>query len=332
MNCQTNLKNIALATLNYESAKKVLPPAMQFSKRESAPNGPSFYYFILSYIEDQALYSATQQAVADFERANPNRDFDFGNASSPMYTNQAKIFTCPSDGEPFASEWVYNRAGLPGSNYAAVMGSAWSRAKHIEGNAGGGQFGGGVCADQGGGVDCVGGGTQRQDETANFDGPIYPMSAVKIGKITDGTSSTYMIGERWYILRVWGQGGYGTSQAQIATQRLPRGAPYIATGGTFIWPCKNITPEAPINANLNQVGFYSIHRDTDRPGPRTSSKNISSTNLPWGSFHSGGANFAYCDGSVHFETDDIDAAVYMAHGSRNGQDVGNEVLRTPVAL
>jgi prepilin-type processing-associated H-X9-DG protein len=43
-------------------------------------------------------------------------------------------------------------------------------------------------------------------------------------------------------------------------------------------------------------------------------------NLLWGSFHKGGAHFAYADGSVEFITDDISPQVWVAKGSRNGNE------------
>ena len=41
----------------------------------------------------------------------------------------------------------------------------------------------------------------------------------------------------------------------------------------------------------------------------------------YGSFHPGGANFAYADGSVHFLSDDIDPLLYVVLASRNGDEV-----------
>ena len=45
--------------------------------------------------------------------------------------------------------------------------------------------------------------------------------------------------------------------------------------------------------------------------------------LPWndatfGSLHTGGAQFVYGDGSVHFVTQNIDMAAYRAGASRDG--------------
>ena len=46
----------------------------------------------------------------------------------------------------------------------------------------------------------------------------------------------------------------------------------------------------------------------------------------FGSFHTGGANFGFGDGSVHFLNEGIDLAVYSALGSRNGGEVLDNVF------
>jgi prepilin-type processing-associated H-X9-DG protein len=40
-----------------------------------------------------------------------------------------------------------------------------------------------------------------------------------------------------------------------------------------------------------------------------------------GSFHPGGANFAFADGSVHFIKDSINMIVYQSLGTRGGGEV-----------
>jgi len=49
--------------------------------------------------------------------------------------------------------------------------------------------------------------------------------------------------------------------------------------------------------------------------------------LLFGSFHNGGANFVFVDGSGHFLSDNIDLDLYEALASKNGDDV--ESLERP---
>jgi prepilin-type processing-associated H-X9-DG protein len=46
--------------------------------------------------------------------------------------------------------------------------------------------------------------------------------------------------------------------------------------------------------------------------------------MPFGSFHPGGVNFAYGDGSVKFLNDSLDVNAYLALGSRNGGETVSE--------
>jgi hypothetical protein len=67
--------------------------------------------------------------------------------------------------------------------------------------------------------------------------------------------------------------------------------------------------------------WYSILRTADPCSPMN---NISSMNSlrrkSFGSQHSGGAQFALCDSSVHFITEDIDIEVYQDLGDRKDGD------------
>src|SRR3954467_6091271 len=60
--CTNNLKNIALACLNYESTKKTLPPASNTALKESQ-SGLSWAVLILPFIEESTVGDA---AIARF--------------------------------------------------------------------------------------------------------------------------------------------------------------------------------------------------------------------------------------------------------------------------
>jgi hypothetical protein len=94
---------------------------------------------------------------------------------------------------------------------------------------------------------------------------------------------------------------------------------------TLFFNCKNLTDKVPINYDLN-VSCYQLHDNaTDRPSvPGSSAKTLSLNNLPFASFHTGGANFSNGDGSVRFIPNEIDMAVYLALGSRNGNETVSE--------
>ena len=136
---------------------------------------------------------------------------------------------------------------------------------------------------------------------------------VTLKKVTDGTSKTLLLGERWYQARAWMIGAYWSTNDSTP--------PVGPQPTTLFFNCKNLTAKVPINYNLN-VACYQLHDNaTDRPTvPSTSTKTLPLNDLPFASFHTGGVNFSYGDGSVKWMPDDIDTTLYLALGSRNGSE------------
>ena len=64
--CQNNLKQIGLAILNYESARKCLPPSAHVDPVINAPmlRGTGLFVLILPYMEDNAVFDAYKPAMA----------------------------------------------------------------------------------------------------------------------------------------------------------------------------------------------------------------------------------------------------------------------------
>ena len=57
--------------------------------------------------------------------------------------------------------------------------------------------------------------------------------------------------------------------------------------------------------------------------PFNNHKNTSTVYGAFRSEHTGGANFALADGSVHFVRDSIEASTYRAFSTRSGGEVAN---------
>jgi hypothetical protein len=158
----------------------------------------------------------------------------------------------------------------------------------------------------------------------NYDGLMVQGWPVSLKQASDGTSKTMMIGERFYQIRTWMIGAYWkspTDPPQNARQNppVPPPGPQAASA---IFGCKNLSDKWPINHDPF-VACYIDHQNSlgDRPPvPDTTPRLISVNDLPFGSFHHGGANFGFGDASVQFVADDIDIKLYLALGSRNGED------------
>jgi len=290
MSCQNNHKNISLACLSYESARGNLPPGSTINKVQKR-NGLSWHVDLLAYLENDPLQSDIKRQVEDFRRT------DQANQPPNIYelkrVNEVHVpmYGCPSD-----DEVVDNRngqGGLAGSSYAGVSGSAASRGdeERFVGDESG------ICGP------------------VNFDGVFYPGSRTKLRQIEDGTSTTLLVGERWYQLRAWTAGAYWpppAANSDLGDTPVP---------DSCMSALKNVDAQIPLNALLDTVGYYIGHLDEDRPGAAPVDRRIIGfNNLPFGSFHPGGVNVSAVDGSVHFVDDDVDARILVALASRDGAE------------
>jgi prepilin-type processing-associated H-X9-DG protein len=190
------------------------------------------------------------------------------------------------------------------------------------------------------GVYCVWGSASAGDILGpnNFDGLMIQDWKVSLKSVSDGATKTLLVGERWYGLRAWMAGAYstGTSDPSGGTGRgatpLPPSGPQPSTAW---FSCKNLTAAAPLNHSpltscyIGHVNDY-MTLPQPRPGgdrpmvPDSVPHTLSCNDLPFGSFHPGGVNFSFGDGSVKFLNDSLDITAYLAMGSRNGAEAVNE--------
>jgi prepilin-type N-terminal cleavage/methylation domain-containing protein/prepilin-type processing-associated H-X9-DG protein len=115
--------------------------------------------------------------------------------------------------------------------------------------------------------------------TAQTNGIIYYNSSVKISGITDGTSNTFSIGER-------------------AFGRLDPSISYC-----YMWWASGQLCDSMSTA------FYPMNVDKklkNTNGGIAGAQGFTAFLMSFGSFHPGGTNFAFCDGSVRFLKDSID--------------------------
>lgn len=287
--CQNNLKNICLANLSYESARGSLPAGSTVNK-VAFRNGLSWQIPLLPHIENNSLLQDIKQQVTESRAADDNNqpldtlDFDRVNKI------QVPSYKCPSD-----DEVIDNRNGenFASCSYAGISGSAASRGITDE-----------FVVDQSG----------LCGET-NSDGALFPGSRVQLREVEDGTTNTLLTGERWYQLRVWTAGAYWRKE----TVKNLNNAPVPDTCSSAL---KNIDSEIPINPSLPEIGYYVDHRDGDRPDDATPApKTLTFNNLPFGSFHPGGAHFGFVDGSVQFLADLLDPVVLAELASRAGGEL-----------
>ena len=294
--CVNNFKNIGLSCLNYESSKGTLPPASTNASRERY-NGPGWQIYILPYLEEGIVGEGFDNQFGNVGDAY-NRGIDANQIDLPLNN-------CPSDPEIEAiRDRNFNEMRV--MSYAGVMGSYFSRMSLS------------TC-DPDSGDDCYIGNPTSLG-AINTDGLFVVEKPIRLATATDGLSKTAMIGERWYQLRAWTLGSFYNPRDGARSRNAPIGI----QRNTAVSSSKNFDRRFPPNANLSEVGYYKLHREEDRPptnGLTRADYKIPYNDLPFASFHPGGVNYVFGDGSVHFIADEINLDLYLALASRNGGEV-----------
>lgn len=279
--CQNQMKQCALAMLNYESAFGHLPEgtrtSMQstcnknsgaYGQRTFGPgagpicnNGPGWTVLILPYLEQQALYDS-------FDLEQPFTFLYDKCQSSPNFQLQlapVDLFHCPSD--PNAAPGT-----LHNCYFACVGGGDETEPNTQEPELG---------------FECTSHPTRKifTNGITGFD------SRTKFARITDGSSNVALLGENrlhYYL---------GTHPS------FPERHQGWSCGfdtGSFGVPVNGASTSRPINSTL------VLDTSTfNNPGDRA---------LEFSSYHPGGAHFALGDGSVRLISEDVDLAVYWAFG------------------
>jgi prepilin-type N-terminal cleavage/methylation domain-containing protein len=170
--CGLNLRQLALAALVHESAKRLLPAGyVSEAGRQPVdpgsrdrPPGTGWGMLIAAYLEESALAERYRPAAGSGIGATENQ---------PVVTASPAIFRCPSDGGPATPFEVLTESG---SRHPS--GALLGRSSYV-GNAGHAE----PWADP----------LDSWEGAAN--GPLYRNSWLVVGRITDGLSKTVLLGE-----------------------------------------------------------------------------------------------------------------------------------------
>lgn len=176
MQCSNNLKQISLATHGYHDAFGMLP-AMARDTGVAAPRGPLFF-LILPYIEQDSLY---RMANADAQFQIPTT----GGMVRMASTYPIKTYFCPSD-STWSQEGIW-RPGWVGNEDPAGL---W------------------MVGNYGANYQVFG-----NPDLGNVTDPNRLVSPLKINTITDGSSNTIFIAEKFRTCNqsfatLWGHGGW----------------------------------------------------------------------------------------------------------------------------
>jgi len=266
--CQNNLKQIALACHNYHDVYKKLPQGVQYKS-------PYYYWSwmaqILPYVEQKNVFNLAD----NWARRGPGNypwwpwgDFWNTPVTSPANSAMGKaipVYTCPADPRMLSPQTINLAAG-----YSSTPDNAQVAFTSYLGNPGSGN--------------------DRRD------GVLYWQSAVRLTAITDGSSNTYLAGER-PPSNDWNYGWWFA------------GAGYDGNGtGDVLMGARETGYASSMGCSTAQVGM------------RDGNPNVSCDQVHFWSGHDAGVNFAFCDGSVRFLSYGNDS-VLPAMATRAGGEV-----------
>jgi prepilin-type N-terminal cleavage/methylation domain-containing protein/prepilin-type processing-associated H-X9-DG protein len=283
--CTNNLKQLALASMNYESSNGCLQ-INRLSSPSPAPNyrahvdGFGGLARVLGYSEQSSLYNAINFSYCPYTYGN-----------STVVSTGLATFWCPSDGKIIGLGYYENQPGWDGSSmvlrYSSYAGMAGTYCIQSAGSCDQRAESPTILGLQNGAMIDTG-----VPSTAGGCGTIAPR---KLAAITDGTSNTIMWAERcqsklndvtgeFECKGWWSDGEYGDTSI---TSFYPPNVQNLPGYNTGTAPWKN--PDGCDGHSEGGTSYAAISAQ---------------------SLHPGGVNAAFCDGSVRFIKNSINSWNY----------------------
>jgi prepilin-type N-terminal cleavage/methylation domain-containing protein/prepilin-type processing-associated H-X9-DG protein len=302
MQCTNNIRQLGLAAHNHESASKVLPPAYRGQQIGGAPGYFDLWgtlALLTPYLEQTAVYNSIDLSKTMYQLTSP-----YGIQAPLACQTKVPTFLCPSDRMESVCSNAYAIPGdLTSTNYAFCLGTGTTRGR-----------------------------TGWLGSPWDADGVFFAQSKVRLTDIKDGTSNTIGASER--ILGAGGESTTLSSRAELKPQTMfvnPNAETNDANCGSslrinysqrrmYTWVageprCTSYNHYYAPNDKVNP-DCVSNYTGSD-PVARSSGHGLSTAR----SWHTGGVNAWYCDGSVRFISDSIDLPIWRALATRSGGEV-----------
>ncbi len=275
--CANNLRQLALGVHNYESTYGVFPPA-------GGPGNATWCFLLLPYIEQDNIYK-TGAGTPGFFNAN------FRNVIPPrgpfQYHAMVNTYFCPSRPRSTFVSLFEPRSNPADPNYEPP---------------------GGLCGDYAGN----GGDNDQTMNQPNASGTIIRTNAngfaqVTIASITDGTSQTFLFGEKNVPMDAWGHFGRGAGSFPSLDD--------LDTANKLGDSCIYNNDDAQVVMRACGVSMELV---VDKVAHNTTPSQGNKYYRRYGSYHAGICLFALCDGSVRPIKNTTPGDVLAALATRDG--------------
>jgi prepilin-type N-terminal cleavage/methylation domain-containing protein/prepilin-type processing-associated H-X9-DG protein len=293
--CTNNLKQLGLAALNYESANSCFPGGSYTGTLFNPPAYSSHY---------PESFSVFARMLPFFEQSPMYNAANFSlNAGDPSNLTIGGVLisalVCPSDLQnqsmvlPATQSQTSTPPGWSFYNIYPLPPGTWTQAfSSYGGNAGTFTFGFSNL--------------MMPTVLSAFNGTIYNDSSVKIAAITDGTSNTFCFTERAKGHLFTNDPYYCQSDSQWNVGR------YFDTLTATLYPMNLGFGNGAGPLGFNGYNYYAT----------TCS----------GSYHPGGANFGFCDGSVKFLKNSISSWTFnTSNTDGDGDSMPDNTTRVTVS-
>jgi prepilin-type N-terminal cleavage/methylation domain-containing protein/prepilin-type processing-associated H-X9-DG protein len=286
MSCSNNLKQFGLALQNFHDVNGAFPPGMT----DDDTNNFGWGTYILPYMEQTHLYNNISQVAQNTSPA--------GQQLISRAGSHANVDGWPALQINHANQQQYTKVILPGflcpSSGLAKKDNSGYGASHYVGNAGTETmaYSSWGCANWKG---------KDQNGVLTFDNDNNETWTVSMGDVRDGTSNTLMVGE------------IGQSQNVYGTKNDSGNFP-LWSGGNDDGGCD--TKQMGSHLRIADVNFYINRPASTLPLGTSGGPNPDMSDLCFGSLHTGGAQFVFVDGSVHFLQQNISTTVLSGLADR----------------